>query len=223
MNFAERDQQQTRKYGVTLVVVMVLSFAVLLYYGRDIYQSAPPVPETVVTEEGETLFTRTDIETGQDVWRSIGGHELGSVWGHGAYTAPDWTADWLHRESVFLLDLWAQRDLGVSYEAAPPDDQASLVSRLQRELRTNTYDEGVITVSADRALAMAAVERHYSGLFRHDPALDDLREAYAMPHDTVGDDERATQLNKFFWWATWSCTTNRPGQSSLWDCILAIR
>jgi nitric oxide reductase subunit B len=24
---------------------------------------------------------------------------VGSVWGHGAYVGPDWSADWLHREA----------------------------------------------------------------------------------------------------------------------------
>ncbi len=89
MNFAERDEGLIRKYGGILVAVMVASFAVLLYYGRDIYQSAPPLPEAVVTTGGEPIYTLADIEAGQDVWRSIGGHELGSVWGHGAYTAPN--------------------------------------------------------------------------------------------------------------------------------------
>ena len=113
MNFAERDQQQTRKYGAILVVVMVLSFAVLLYYGRDIYQSAPPVPETVMTEDGETLFTRADIETGQDVWRSIGGHELGSVWGHGAYTSPDWTHRTRSRVNAFTVEYMDRNSLRI--------------------------------------------------------------------------------------------------------------
>lgn len=214
MNFAERDQGQIRRYGAILVAVMVISFGVLLYYGRDIYQTAPPVPETLVTESGQSVYTRAQIEEGQDVWRSIGGHELGSVWGHGAYTAPDWTADWLHRESVFLLELWAQRDHGTAYEEVGADAQAALRSRLERELRTNRYDEasGRITISEDRAVAIADVAAHYIGLFRHDPQYDDLREAYAMPADTVGDDERASRLTAFLWWATWSCATNRPGE-----------
>ncbi|RKZ13658.1 nitric-oxide reductase large subunit, partial [bacterium] len=116
--------------------------------------------------------------------------------------------------SVFLLELWAQRDYALAYDEVAADAQAALRSRLQREMRSNTYDDanGQITVSADRAQAIAAVTDHYTGLFRHDPELADLREAYAMPADTVGDDERATQLTTFLWWATWSCTTNRPGE-----------
>lgn len=58
----------------------------------------PPIPSAVVTENGETIYTRADIQKGRQVWQSIGGHQLGSIWGHGSYVAPDWTADWLHRE-----------------------------------------------------------------------------------------------------------------------------
>jgi nitric oxide reductase large subunit len=29
----------------------------------------------------------------------------GSIWGHGGYLAPDWSADWLHREALSLLNI----------------------------------------------------------------------------------------------------------------------
>ena len=42
--------------------------------------------------------------------------EVGSVWGHGSYVAPDWTADWLHREAMFIttteFNKAAQDDFG---------------------------------------------------------------------------------------------------------------
>ena len=72
----------------TLIVIVVASFAALLYFGGEVYQMAPPIPEAISTSDGEVIFTGDDLRRGQDVWRSIGGHELGSVWGHGAYTAP---------------------------------------------------------------------------------------------------------------------------------------
>ena len=40
----------------------------------------------------------------------MGGMEVGSIWGHGSYVAPDWTADWIHREAEFILNEWSQRD-----------------------------------------------------------------------------------------------------------------
>ena len=198
-----------------LAAVLIGSFAALLYYGREIYQMAPPVPERIVVADADrsVLFSGDDIRAGQDVWRSIGGHDLGSIWGHGAYTAPDWTADWLHREAVWLLDHWADREGAPSYGALGPERQAALRVRLQAELRTNTYDPHTqtLTVSALRARAVRAVQAHYLGLFGTDPAYDDLRESYAMPAGTVASDALASQLTAFFFWATWACVTERPG------------
>ncbi len=89
-----------RSLWIGLTIIVVASFAALLHYGREIYQVAPPIPEVVETTGGDLLFPGEDVLHGQDVWRSVGGQELGSIWGHGAYTAPDWTADWVHREAV---------------------------------------------------------------------------------------------------------------------------
>ena len=74
-----------KRLWTILVVGMVAMFGALLLFGQQIYQQAPPIPEAVKSASGETLFTRTDIETGQNVWQSIGGMEQGSIWGHGSY------------------------------------------------------------------------------------------------------------------------------------------
>ena len=94
----------TRKLWLSLAALLVASFAVLLWVGGEIHRVKPPIPEAVVTAEGRTLYTRADIERGRQVWQSTGGQQLGSIWGHGSYVAPDWTADWLHREAVAWLD-----------------------------------------------------------------------------------------------------------------------
>ena len=64
----------------------------------------PPIPERIVTDGGRVIYTASDIREGQNVWQSMGGQEVGTVWGHGAYVAPDWSADYLHREAAWLLD-----------------------------------------------------------------------------------------------------------------------
>ena len=88
------------------------------YFGREVYRQAPPVPERVVTSDGPVLFTGQDIKDGQNVWQSMGGQEVGTVWGHGAYVAPDWSADWLHREATWMLDHWAEAEHGKPYRLA---------------------------------------------------------------------------------------------------------
>ncbi len=103
-----------KKLWFGFIAVMVISFGVLLYYGREIYREAPPIPDKVVTEDGTVLFTGQDIKDGQNVWQSVGGQEIGSVWGHGAYQAPDWSADWLHKEAVFILNELAMKTEGAA-------------------------------------------------------------------------------------------------------------
>jgi nitric oxide reductase subunit B len=204
-----------RRYWAWLIGVIVASFAVLGYYGWEIYQVAPPIPERVVTTDGQELYTRQDITSGQNVWQSMGGQEVGSVWGHGGYTAPDWTADWLHREAVWLLDRYATQDFGMPYAQLNPEQQGALRARLQTELRTNTYDPetGTLTISPLRAQAIAAVSDHYTRLFGNDPGMTALRDAYAIPANTIKDPERQRMMNAFFFWATWATVTNRPGEA----------
>ena len=202
----------TRRLWIAFATMIVVSFGVLGFYGHEIYIKAPPIPSKVVSDSGQTLLTGDDVRNGQNVWQSIGGQELGTVWGHGAYVAPDWSADWLHREAVHMLDDFAQADYATSFANLDVEKQAALQARLQADVRTNTHDPktGIVTVSAARARAMAAVAAYYRGLFMDDPALAATRSAYAMTVDTVKDAERMRQLNAFFFWTSWTCVTNRP-------------
>ena len=204
----------TRKLWLAFIGVVFVSFAILLYYGREIYREAPPVPQKVITPDGETVFTAQEILDGQNVWQSLGGQQLGSIWGHGAYQAPDWTADWLHREAVFMLDKRAEELHGVKYDELEEEHQASLRVTLQRDMRTNTFDaeKDIITISPLRKEAVEYNSAYYAGLFTDDPSLEHLREAYSVPLNSLKDPERVRQLNAFFFWASWACITNRPGQ-----------
>jgi nitric oxide reductase subunit B len=206
----------TNKLWTLLAVLLVVSFGALLWSGTRIYEAAPPMPDKVVAERGATVYTRVEIETGRQVWQSMGGMQLGSIWGHGGYVAPDWSADWLHREIMALLDIWARRDLRARDFASLSEEQkAALQSRLRAAMRTNTYDAetGTITLSADRAEAIRIVSRHYESLFGRDPATAELREAYAMKDDTVPDPEHRRLLGAFFWWTAWAAGTERPGDT----------
>ena len=200
-------RRRNRRWWFALTTVVVLSFAVLLWMGTSIAKSKPPVPATVVDETGTVLMTGEDIMDGQRVWQSIGGQQIGSVWGHGAYVAPDWTADWLHREATFLLDGYAQADHQAAFADLDGEQQAALKARLKSELRTNTYDKQsqTVTLSAERAAALEANSAHYAKIFASG------NERYAIPADTVDDPAAMTKMNQFFWWSSWAASTNAPG------------
>lgn len=114
-----------QRLWLAFVAVMVISFLVLGWIGTRIYQEMPPIPKKVITTDGQTLIDVGEITAGQNVWQSLGGMEVGSIWGHGSYVAPDWTADWLHREAVFILDRWADTDHGYEFDELDNEQQGA--------------------------------------------------------------------------------------------------
>lgn len=207
----------TKRLWIGLAALLIVSFGIMLWIGRDLYQTAPPVPEQVVTESGEVVYTRSDIETGRQVWQSIGGHHNGSIWGHGALLAPDWSAEWLHRELVAILDIHAREQYGSAYEDLDDAEKARLETQLRSTFRTNTYDPatGTITVSDERGVAIDQVAAHYMSVFSNDPATAELREAYALRENPVPDMEHRRAMTAFFFWAAWATGTERGDGTGL--------
>ncbi len=115
-------------FGSTLLV----AFLILGFFGREVYRQAPPIPTKVVTQDGAVLMTRDSILDGQQVWQSTGGQQMGTIWGHGAYQAPDWSADWLHREALALLDVWAEAEGATGFDALAPRPAGGLARAAAR-------------------------------------------------------------------------------------------
>lgn len=207
----------TRKLWIWLAVICVLSFAVLSWVGTEIYQTAPPIPSQVVSSDGTVIFSEGQVLRGQQAWLSAGGQQLGTVWGHGSYVAPDWSADWLHREAETLRSIWAQQEFGKPFEQLNIGQQSDLNGRLKIEMRRNTYNPttGAITLSSARSLAVQEVTKHYVSLFSNDPALDKLREQYAMNSGLLPDQIDLQALPAFIFWSAWAAGTDRPGITNL--------
>ncbi|MBY0558122.1 MAG: nitric-oxide reductase large subunit, partial [Burkholderiaceae bacterium] len=207
----------TRKLWTWLGLICALSFAVLGWVGAEIYLAAPPIPKQVISADGSQLFGEGEVDRGQQAWLSAGGQQLGTVWGHGSYVAPDWSADWLHREAIALRELWARRDFTARFEDLSKANQAYLNAKLKEEMRRNTYDKerGVIVVSADRAAAIRSVAQHYTGLFGDDASLDALRVQYAMNANAITNPGDLKALPAFVFWSAWAAATDRPGQQDL--------
>src|SRR5690554_1482488 len=198
-----------RKLWWTLLIVTGVTFGFLGYFGGEVYRQAPPIPERIVSEQGDLIFTEEDILDGQTAWQSVGGMQLGSIWGHGAYQAPDWSADWLHRELVTWLDLAAAEEFGSSYDGLDGEQQNLLRFRLKQEYRTNSWDGEQVTVSMLRKQAIEQTAAYYKSLFSAEPELRSSRQSFAMKEDTLPSAERREKLTAFFFWTAWAASTNR--------------
>jgi nitric oxide reductase subunit B len=177
------------------VLVVLFGFFVLGLLAYRTYQAQPPVPGRVLDGRGDVLFTGNDISKGQQVFLHNGLMEYGSVFGHGAYLGPDYTADYLRRSS----DLVRRSFGGAESDAA--------ATRTIDELRTNRYDEATdtLTFTARQAAAYRALVPYYSAFFSEPTTAHGLRP------DAITDRTQLRQLTAFFAWTAWAASTNRPG------------
>lgn len=201
-----------RRLWFLLIAIVGVTFTLLGYFGAEVYRAAPPIPDQVVSANGEILMTEESILDGQTAWQSVGGMQLGSIWGHGAYQAPDWTADWLHRELETWLEIAAQEEYGQDWNSLSGQQQNALQYDLKTEYRTNTYDDATSTLhlSERRIAAIAETADYYSRLFSDAPELQSTRSNYAMKENTLPSAERRERMTEFFFWTAWAAATERP-------------
>jgi nitric oxide reductase subunit B len=191
---------------IALAVVVAGSFGILGLVGISISSNRPPIPDRFEAG-GEVLFDSEDIRGGLRVWAAMGGMEVGSVWGHGAYVAPDWTADWLHREALLVRAAIAEEVGATDYRNLDLDGRAVVDRRLELEYRTNTWDPDTrtVTLSPARAAAAEQLVGHYADVFERG------RERYAIPEGAVTDPRDQREMASFFFWTAWAASTERPG------------
>lgn len=195
-----------------LAAVLLLSFSLLAWTGVEVYRQAPPMPAQIQSTEGKIFAKLEQIPAGQRAWQSTGGMQLGSIWGHGAYQAPDWSADWLHRELEAWLELAAQGQYSLRYEQLTLSQQAALRAELTQEYRHSAIDAaGLLTLSPRRLQAAEQVAEYYIDLFGDAPSLQSTRASYAMKEGTLPELERREDMTRFFFWLSWATASARPG------------
>jgi nitric oxide reductase subunit B len=198
-----------KKLWLIFIAVFVLSFAVLGWIGTEIFRQAPPIPQAVVTTDGAALVGEGEVSNGQNVWQAMGGMQVGSIWGHGSYVAPDWTADYLHREALFILNDFSRRDYAKEYNSLTSEQQSVMRQRMQDMLRRNTYDEatGRIVVDPVRARAFEENLKYYTDVFANG------NKAFAIQRGAQSDPQKLRQMTAFFFWTAWASTASRPGDT----------
>ena len=112
------------------IVTFLAGFAVLLYLAYRVHAEPPPIPGRMVAEDGSTLFTGDDIMAGQHIFQKYGLMQYGTIFGHGAYLGPDFTAQYLHEAANAMVDF--HRGQGRA--------EAEAHELTSNELKQNRYD-----------------------------------------------------------------------------------
>lgn len=180
-----------------VVIVFLAGFAILGMLAYRTYTDEPPVPGTVVSPSGSAVFNRADVIAGQQVFLRNGLMEYGSVFGHGAYLGPDFTADYLHRAAQAVLDFYG----------GPQSDMAKV--QTITDFKSNRYDSptDTLTFTEAQAEAFKLLRAHYQDFFSQ-PSTK-----YGLRPNAIIDPEQIRQLTAFFSWSAWATTAARPGLS----------
>jgi nitric oxide reductase subunit B len=175
---------------------MLFGFFIMGLLAYRTYTDEPPIPAQVVDANGKVLFTGQDITAGQEIFLKNGLMEYGSIFGHGAYLGPDFTADYLHRAAEMAVDYYG----GTSSDAAR--------QRTIDDFKTNRYDRatGVLIYSAAQTDAFQKLTAYYAGFFGTPTTKFGLRP------NAITDPEKIRQLTAFFSWSAWAASALRPNK-----------
>jgi nitric oxide reductase subunit B len=196
-----------------LLFVLVACFSVLIFGGAKIDQYKPPMPAKIVDAQGQLVFTYDDLMGGQRFYLAHGGQHIGSIWGHGAYLAADWSADALHRTGLVTAGLVrglapeAARAFGqADLEALDAGEKGRVTALVAQELKANRYEKATDTLvlSPGQSAAIPELVRYYGDLWSNGS------DAMSIPSGVVKTAAEARQLTSFFFWTAWAAGTNRP-------------
>ena len=191
----------------SVMIVMVVGLAGLITITFLAYRNAPPIPARIVDANGTSLFTGEDISDGQALFLRYGLMDNGTIWGHGAYLGPDYSAEALHRIGETTAMALAQRQYGQPLATLTPTQTAAIRSEVAVTLKTNRYDTASDTLHLTDPEAQAyRGQIGYWTRYFHDPVGNG-----GLKPDLITDPAELHQLTAFITWAAWVSVANRPG------------
>lgn len=193
----------------SVIVTIVACFCILGWLAKLTYSGAPPIPERVVGPDGAVLFTDRDIAAGQEVFLRYGLMENGTIWGHGAYIGPDFSADYLHTLALDAEEAVAERHGFVTQAALRPSQRLIVNAEVAQLLKQNRYDPVSKTLTFTEAEA-ASFQRQIGLWTKH---FQDPEKNGGLPHNYIGDPAQLRELTSFFAWTAWASVTDRPGRN----------
>jgi nitric oxide reductase subunit B len=204
------DEGPVSRWWLRIVgIVMVVGFALLFMITGLAYRNAPPIPDKVVDAQGTTLFTGEDIRSGQALFLRYGLMNNGSIWGHGAYLGPDYSALALHRMGEDTAHAISQQQHGRPPEQLDEMERAALQAQTAVVMKANRYDPatGTLQMTAPQAQAYQRQVGYWKDYFTVSARNGGLKP------DLITDPTELHQFSAFVAWAAWVSVAKRPGEN----------
>lgn len=209
----KNDPENTEKLSPwwrrTTILVLIIGFAVLIGLSVNSYREAPPIPGKVAGTAGNLLFTREDILAGQQVFLKYGLMENGTIWGHGAYLGPDFSAEFLHTLAVDTGEYLARQEYSRRFQELKANEQGTVEARLQEILKENRYDPKTDTL----VFTKPEEESYRRQIVKWTDYFSDPMVNRGLLYGHIRNPQEIENLTAFFAWTSWASVANRPGKS----------
>ncbi|HYX09184.1 MAG TPA: cbb3-type cytochrome c oxidase subunit I [Bacteroidales bacterium] len=197
------------KRGV--IIILLLEFAVLIWIATGTYTRGvgPPIPASVEDSAGSVIFTGADIEAGQQLFLKKALMNNGSVWGHGAYIGPDFSAEYLHNLAIETRKYLSQRFYNKQWTDLNKTEKAALQKTTYDFLSENRYQKGseVLIYTPPEIRSYNDQQKYWSEYFSNSEVNRGLS------RDIMSNPEEMKKLTAFFSWAAWASTAHIPGKN----------
>jgi len=193
----------------SVLIVMVIGFSVLISLTVKVHREAPPIPDSVEDASGTLLFNKQDIQAGQEVFLKYGLMNNGSIWGHGGYLGPDFSAQYLHTLAIHVAETYAEQRFGQPLEELSEQQRVTVEALTRVELKQNRYDpdSGTLTFTDGQARSYQQQIDWWADYFSEPGGNGGL------PVEFLKQGEELEDLTAFFAWTAWASVTNRPGET----------
>ncbi|MCD8339597.1 MAG: cbb3-type cytochrome c oxidase subunit I [Burkholderiales bacterium] len=192
-----------------LTLTLIGVFAVLIYVTFLSYVVKPPIPEKVISANGDLLFTGDDIRHGQQVFLFHGLHDNGSVFGHGAYLGPDFPSLTLHRMGQYAANELAGTHYAKNYDELTEEQQKNVDSMVPKKIKVNLYvpETQTLVFEPFREFTWRQEPAHWREYFKAPAKNGGLHANY------ITDPKELQDLSSYFVWAAWASAAPRPGDT----------
>ena len=204
----QTGQEISPWWKIGVIFTIFVGFSVLIFITIKAYKDAPPIPLKVVNARGETVFTREDILAGQQVFLKYVLMENGTIWGHGAYLGPDFSAAYLHALALEAAKTEAHQVYGHPLAALDDPQRDAVEGAVQRLLRENRYNHQiqVLAYSEPETASYWQQIGEWADYFAHPEKNGGLKGKY------IANPQELRELTAFFAWTAWASVARRPGR-----------
>ncbi len=192
-------------------IIALFMVTMLIYYTANLQKEVPPIPATVTSVSGETLYTYDDVVEGKGYFQEFDLMDWGTMLGMGAYMGPDFSTDFLHHRSEYLYDYYANELYGKPNAQLTKVERGAVKERVKQDVKEQTtlLEKGTVYTDASAAAYHKNVEYLTNMLVKGDPER-------AFPGGIIRPEE-AVKIAAFVDWSQLVASSLRPGTDRTWS------